>query len=170
MKKLITILFISLFAMGSVAQNKFIIPSPSDSQKLNNMIGQWNALLLNQISYAKSLGKTVEEVAAFTGDQFKTRWNKAAGYDGFVKHTLYSWVSILPSGGVEILEQSDNKIIIKGINSFPLLKQNGSIYNVTYEEYIKCLDIIQSKAAEYLGAKCSIKITDEGTITTIEKK
>jgi hypothetical protein len=48
---------------------------------------QADYLVINSISYAKSLGKSVEDIAAFSGNQFKTGWN----LDGFTNGVLIYW-------------------------------------------------------------------------------
>ena len=170
MKRLITVTLISLFTIAGNAQGKFTVPAPGDFQKFQMASAELNASYLIQISYAKSLGQSVEDAAAFVGDQYIATWNKQGGFDRFVQRILYMMVSMVPYGSIEITEQSDNEIIYKvsGLNSD--LKEGGSILNVTYEEYIKFWEVAISRIADNMGAKYSQKDSDEGLIVTITRK
>lgn len=170
MKKIIGILCLSMFTLVSVGQVKFSVPDLTDLQKYQNAELQLNSSYLIQISYAKSLGKPIEDVANFVGDQLKVIWNKETGYDSFVQGILYFMTSLVPYGSVEIIEQTDTglKYIVTGLYSE--LKEGGSVFNVTYEEYIKFWEIAISRLGDSMGAKYSQKDTTEGLIGTIKKK
>lgn len=134
------------------------------------MVGQTNSFILNSINYAKSMGKTVEDIANFTGDQFKTGWNKADGYNGFVNGVKYSWVSFIPNGELKILEQDDNHFKFSAKDIFPYLKNNSPQLNVTYDEYLTFIKIVDEKIAEYMGAEYTQKEDNDEIIVTIKKK
>lgn len=170
MKRIITILFISIIAFPIIAQNKFAIPLLTDLQKYRNAALQWNGSYLIQISYAKSLGKSVEDAATFFGDQLKITWNKAGGFDSYVQSMLYTMVSLVPYGSVEISEQTENSLIYKVLGLYSELKEGGSVFDVTYEEYIKFLGTAFSRIADYMGAIYLQQDTDDGLIVTIKKK
>jgi len=170
MKKFIAILFVSLFAMGSVAQVKFVVPELTDAQKYNMAVGAWNSVNIYLISYAKSQGKSIEDVAGFSADLYISGMDKKIGFDGYVKSMLSGWITTNPGGKVEILEQADKKIVYKVTNFNSQLKEKGQINNVKYEEYMKYLEFRQNKIAGVYDATFSIKIIAEGLIITIEKK
>jgi len=86
------------------------------------------------VNYAKSFGKTVEDVANFSGVQIKTGWNQVNGYNGFLNGVKYNWVCIIPNNEFNTLEQDDNHFKFSVKNVFPYLKDNGSLFNVTYDE------------------------------------
>jgi hypothetical protein len=134
------------------------------------MTGQTNAMMLVSINYAKASGKTVEDIAAFTGDLFAKTWNKENGFNGLIKGILFNSVCLTPGGTVEILEQSSELVKIKTAAFFPYLKNNGTYLNVTYDEYIVFCKILMSKICEYMGATFSLEDTPEGMIWTIKKK
>lgn len=170
MKKLVAILCVSMFAALELeAQVKFTVPSLTDIQKYQIAAVQWNGSYLIQISYAKSLGKSVEDVATFVADQFKVTWNKSGGFEGFVRSMLYNMVSFVPNGSVEITEQSDKSIMYKVTGLYSDLREGGSIFNVTYREYVKFWEIVNSRLSDSMGAKYSQKDTSEGLIVTIER-
>lgn len=170
MKRSIALLTISLLAITAVSQGKFTVPSPTDLQKYHLAAYHWNGLYLIQISYAKSLGKPVADVARFTGDHLKGTWLKTGGFDSFVHGILNLMVSMVPYGSVEIIEQKDNELVCRVSGLYTELKEAGAIFNVTWKEYLKFLDIAISRQADYMGAKYSQKDTDEGLIVTLSKK
>jgi hypothetical protein len=170
MKKLFTVTLISLFAIAGTAQDKFTVPFPDDFQKYQMASVELNGSYLIQISYAKSLGKSVEDVAVYVGDQYIATWNKQGGFDRFVQKILYMMVTMVPYGSVEITDQTDNKIIYKVSGLYSDLREGGSILDVTYEEYIKFWEVAISRMADSMGAKYSQEDSDEGLIVTITRQ
>ena len=169
MKRIITISLFSLFTFLAYSQEKISVPEPTDLQKFRIASLNWNSSWLLQISYGKSLGKSVEEVAAFTGDQLKTTWNRQRGYNGFIQSILYTMVSLTPYGTIEITDQTDSKLVYKVTGFYSELREGGAIYGVTWEEYIKFLEVTFSNIASYMGAGYSQKDTDEGLIVTVSR-
>lgn len=145
-------------------------PNVPVADRYLNMVGQINIFIINSINYAKSIGKTVEDIAIFTGDQIKTSWNKANGYNGFVNGVKYNWVSFAPDGKFKILEQDDNHFKFSVNDVFPYLKNNSPLYIVTYDEYLTFLKIVHEKIAEYMGAEYTQKVENEQITVTIIKK
>jgi hypothetical protein len=170
MKRLILIVLVSLLSVAIIAQGKIGVPALTDLQKYQNAAIQWNASWLIQISFAKSLGKSVGEVAGFVGDQVKVTFNTAGGFNRFVQGMLYTMVSLVPYGSVEIIQQTDNEIVYKVTGLYPDLREGGSLFNVTWDDYLKFLETVYSKTADYIGAKYSQKDTDEGLLVTIMKE
>jgi hypothetical protein len=130
---------------------------------------QADNFIINSINYAKSLGKNVEDIASFTGDQFKTSWNRANGYNGFATGMLSNWRLVVPTGELKILEQDDNHIVFSANKLFPNLI-NGPQFNVTYEDYLTFYRVVSEKVAEYMGAVYKQETTPEGVLITINKK
>ncbi len=170
MKRMLFSLCVSILSMTAQAQEKFSVPTPSNLQKYQVAAIQWNGSYLMQINYAKSLGKTVPDVARFVGDQLKVTWNRAGGFESFVQGLLYLTVSLVPYGVVEIMEQSGEEIVYRVTGFFSELKEGGSILNVDYSEFLEFWEIVFERQADYVGAKYSHKDTDEGLIVTIRKK
>jgi hypothetical protein len=170
MKKLFLFTITVLFVTAIVAQEKFVVPEISDAQKHSRMIGQTNAIILNFINYAKSQGNSVEDLAKFTGDQFKTSWNKENGWEGFAKGCLNNWTIFTPDNKLVILEQSETMIKFQSKTPYMWLKNNGPQYNVSYDEYMTFLKISHTIIGEYLGADISFKEVEDGLILTIKKK
>jgi hypothetical protein len=130
---------------------------------------QADNFIINSINYAKSLGKNVEDIAAFTGDQFKTGWNKEAGYDGFVNSTINNWRNMTPKDKFKILEQDESHVVFSAGSICPALNSSGSQYNVTYDEYLTFLNIVMEKIADYMGSVYKQETTREGVEVTISK-
>lgn len=170
MQRMLFFLCVSLVAMTAFAQEKFSVPTPSDLQKYQLAAIQWNGAYLMQINYAKSLGKPVAEVAGFVGDQLKGTWSRAAGFDGFVQGLLYLTVALVPYGGVEIIDQSENGLVYRVTGFFSELKEGGSILNVDYGEFLQFWEIVFSRQADSFGAKYTQQDTDEGLLVTIRKR
>jgi len=170
MKKLFLITVTILFVTSIVAQEKFVVREITDTQKHSRMVGQANGIILNLISYAISQGNSVEEVAKFTGDQFKTGWNKENGWEGFAKGCLNNWAIFIPNNKLVILEQSETMIKFQSKTPYMWLKNNGPQYNVSHDEYMTFIKIIHKIIGEYLGADISFKEVEDGLILTIKKK
>ena len=170
MKRSIIILALSLLATTVFSQGKFTVPSPTEMQKYYLAAYNWNVMYLIQISYAKSAGKAVEDVAEFTGDHLRSTWLKKGGFETFVNGMLNLMICMVPYGSVEIIEQENDIIKFKVFGLYAELKEAGTILNVTWGEYLKFLDISFSRQADYMGSMYSQKDTDDGLIFTLTKK
>lgn len=168
MKKLLVILCVSLFTTLTFAQGKFIVPTPSDLQKYQDVAWQWNNAYILLVSQAKSMGKSAEDAGSFAGDMVKNTWNKEIGFDGFVNNILYIWVNFNAGGTVEISEQSGSKVICLVKDFHP--KDALPLYNVTYKEYLQFFESFLSKLAEHMGSTYAQKDTEQGLIITMTKK
>jgi hypothetical protein len=170
MKKL---LFIpALFIVTTLfAQETLVVPDLECAHKHQQMLFQFNGSILASISYAKSTGKTLEDVAAYTGELFAKSWNKEMGFDGLVKVSLHNAVVFTPGGKVEILEQSGNMIKIRtSAWCIPSLKKDGMALGISYDEYYRFMKIINTKVSENMGAELSMEDTEDGWIMTLKKK
>jgi len=170
MKFLLSALVVTFFSISVFPQGRYTVPGLTDLQKYQNAALEWNASSLIQISYAKSLGKSVEDAGRFMGDQLNVTWNKAGGFDGLVRGLLYMMVTLVPYGSVEITTQTYKGLVYKVTGLYPELREGGSIYNVSWDEYIKFWGTAFSRLAEKMGANYSQNDTDEGLVVTITKK
>jgi hypothetical protein len=159
------------FIIGALnAQEAFKAPELTDAAKYSMTLFQTNGFILNIINYGKSMGKTVEEIAAFTGDQFKAGWNKDMGFTGYVNWTMNIWTIFTPGSNLEIREQSKDIISFKTGVIFPDLKKNSPQFNVTYEEYLTFFKIISQKVADHMGAAFSLSVVDDGLLIILKKE
>lgn len=169
MKKL---LFIPVFLIVSTlcAQETFVVPSLECAHKHQFMTYQANAMIMASINYAKTSGKTIQDVAAFTGELFAKTWDKNWGFSGLVKGMLHNFVCITPDGVVEILAQSGEMVKIRTNGLFPYLKNNGALFDVSYDEYLLYCKIMIEKICEAMGADFSMEANPDTIIWTISKK
>ena len=126
---------------------------------------QAETFLINSINYAKSLGKSVEDIASFTADQYKTGWDTA----NIINRTVSNWRSVVPNQELLILEQDDNHIVFSANNMFPSLK-NGARHNVTYDDYLMFYRVLFEKTADYVGFVYKQETTPDGVLVTVTKK
>jgi hypothetical protein len=170
MKKLAVIFCFSISLLSVIAQEKFSVPVMTDQEKINALASSWNTLNLYLISHAKSLGKSIEGIAAYTSDLYISGMDKSVGFDGYAKLLLQGWVATAPAGKVEIKEQTGDKIVISVTNFCNQLKEKGTMYNVSYQEYIRYLECRGNQVFGVLGGTYSIRDSKEGLIITMQKK
>jgi hypothetical protein len=169
MKKLLFIPFLCWTVTLVTGQDLFKVPEISDAAKYTNMVGQANALMANTINYAKSQGKTVEDIARFTGEQFKTSWNKEAGYKGFVNGMLYISTCFFPKAEIGIPDQTENSITYKVVVD-PEFLRIFPLFNVSFEEYLVFWRGAITIVGEYLGAEYMQEFKDNIIYVTIKEK
>ena len=162
--------FVGIYYKTTTAQEKFTVPELTVEQKQWRVTSQMNAIVLNNINYAKKMGQSVEEAAQFTGDQFKLSWNIENGWEGFARGCLNNWSIFRPDNVIEILEQSETMVKFKSKIPNAWLKNNGPLYNVSHEEYMLFIKIIHNVIADYLGAAISFKDVEGGIVITIKQK
>ena len=169
MNKLLFIPVLLLVTVSVSAQETFKVPEISDAAKYTSMVGQANALIANSINYAKSQGKTMEDIARFTGEQFKTSWNKEAGYNGFVNGVLYISTCFFPKAEIGILDQTEKSITYKVVSD-PEFLRGFPLLNVSIDEYLAYLKGVITVVGEYLGAEYMQEFKDSILYVTIKKK
>ena len=169
MKNLLFLAVLLLAVIPVTAQETFKVPEISDAAKYTNMVGQANALIANSINYAKSQGKTMEDIARFTGEQFKTSWNKEAGYNGFVNGVLYISTCFFPKAEIGILDQTEKSITYKVVSD-PEFLRGFPLLNVSIDEYLAYLKGVITVVGEYLGAEYMQEFKDSIIYVTIKKK
>jgi len=170
MKKLVAILCFSMSLLSAISQEKFSVPVMTDQEKINGLASSWNTLNIYLISQGKSLGKSIEEIATYTGDLYMADMDKSIGFNGYAKTLIQGWVGTAPTGNVEITEQTGDKIVLKVTNFCNQLKEKGTRYNVSYQDYIKYLEYRGNRVFGVFGGTYSIKDTKDGLIITMQKK
>jgi hypothetical protein len=127
-----------------------------------------NNWITSSISYAKSLGKNVEEYAGYVGDQWKTGWNRDGGINALANNLIYILGPATPYGEFEVLERDDNHVVISANKLFSNLKVNPQL-NVTYDDYLTYYRVIYERIADYLGVSYTQETTDDGILITVRK-
>ena len=155
---------------GLCAQEKFNVPEVLVEQKLQRMVGQFDAIITVGINYAKTQGLTAAEYGTLIGEQFKYSWNKDAGFEGFVKGMLYNMSCFLSDPGIEITINTAEKVKFKTRLMGTGIKNNEPVYGVTHKEYMDFLKAITSTIGDYLGCKSEQSYDDEWIYFTVSKK
>ncbi|MEN8123330.1 MAG: nuclear transport factor 2 family protein [Bacteroidota bacterium] len=119
------------------------------------------------IAFAKSQGLSVEDYAKWQGELWKTVWDKEVGFNGLVDFAISSWTAL--SGQIEILNQSENNLVIKVSDIYPELKTSEGLLNVTYDELMTWTEEMMIPISEYLGCSFSLLIKDDGVEIIINK-
>ena len=170
--KTTTLLFVAiLMAWATTAQTTFTVPE-RDAEKYYpraSFIIHYSQTVA--LSYAKSMGQSAEEFGNYCGDLYKLTWNSNAGFNHFVKGTMYN-LDVL-SDGVEIVSQSEQKVVLRAKNFYSKLQKTGMMYDISYDDYIQFMQASHNRIAELLG--CTIKfdtINDalEATIKPLQRK
>lgn len=167
MKKLTFIIMAVLLSIASSAQTLFSVPEVTDLQKIEIAKGLCYNNIIVAISYAKSQGKTLEDYGRYCAELI-IPFYKEMGFDAFVKDQLYSWSAM--TGNTAILSQSENKILFRISQINPALENQGQIWNVSFTEMMKWLEMIYAIPCETIGISYSMNITDQGVEITIAKK
>lgn len=170
MKKSAVIFCLSIFLLSAYGQEQFSVPVITDQEKISALAGSWNTLNLYLISHGKSLGKSIEEIATYTSDLYIAGMDKSVVFEGYAKLLIQGWVVTAPTGIVEITEQTKEKIVLRVTNFCNNLKEKGTLYNVSYQDYIRYLEFRGNRVFGLLGGTYSITDSKEGLIITMQKK
>jgi tetratricopeptide (TPR) repeat protein len=157
------------------AKNKlygFKIPERTASQKHNRTIFQANAGVIAGIAYTKHTGGKAIDYGSYCGNLYKTSWNKAAGFEGFVRGALFNYESFRRENDppIEILKQDNNSIEFKWKLNYRGMF-TGDSYGVTFEEFTDFMNIAYSSIADYVAATYTQEVlTDDWLKVTITRK
>jgi len=166
MKKITFIIVALLISCVTFAQTKFAVPELSDAQKLQTARNLGYNNIIAAINFAKSQGLTAAEYGEYEGKLFP--WNKENGFEGWINGFIY--MNVAMAGNVKILEQSENKILLRVSDIYPEFEQRGEKFGVTYEEFLKWYEIMFIEIFNNLDCHYSQVNIDEGMKITIEKK
>ncbi|MDL5050139.1 tetratricopeptide repeat protein [Oscillatoria amoena NRMC-F 0135] len=154
------------------AKNKlygFKIPERTAVQKHSRATFQAYAGLIAGIALTKKSGGSAKDYGIFCGDLFKTSWNRAGGFEGFVRGTLLNFEGFRREAdpAIEILSQDNNSIQFKWKTNYG----NAVGYGVSAEELSQWMESTYVIIADYLGANYSQEPVDtEWLKITITRK
>lgn len=169
MKKTITLTIAILFTMSLMAQTKFTVPDRNAEQQYIRAAALMHYQTVCAISYGKSMNKNVAEIGKYFGELYKTTWNADAGFDDFVKWTIFNLNDF--SEKVEIVNQSADKVVLKVTNLNNDFKNQKEIYGVTFTEYVEFYQSSHNLIAEMMKSKILFKILQENNLEiTFTKK
>lgn len=121
--------------------------------------------ILALIDNAKSNGMTPAELGRSIGEKFP--WDENATYEQLVNFMLTATASLTDS--VQIIEQSNEKIVFTAPHIYPNLENQGVIYGSTVEELIEYWDAMMRAIADPLGLNCEWTWGEEGQKIEISK-
>lgn len=133
-----------------------------------NSYMQPDQFALMNISYAKSMGKNPEDAGKYMGDMFKQGWT-TEGFPQFAQVMYNNWNSSVRPENARILEQDDNHMVFTIDKFVPDLKQRD-FFNVSYDEYLSCLNSACQTIAESKGIVYKQENTSTGVKVTMNKK
>ena len=122
------------------------------------------------IQYAKSLGKSPEEVGKFFAERAKKDWAAEMEYDDFQNVVVNNFRNSTPEDGFTILEEDSNHAVFTSSGMVSNLEKNGTVNEVTYEEYINLDETFWAEVADHVGADFTEEITDQGLKVSVSKK
>ncbi|GEM_PF-2570245 len=148
------------------------IPERTLAQKHNRSIFFANISIIVAISDAKKSGMSAVEYGNHVGNMFKTSWNRAAGFEGWVRGTLFNYESIRGDSDppMEILSQTLDRIQFKWKINYKNMFQNDT-YGVTFEEFQASFTEIHSVIGDYLGGTYNAVVqADDWLLITLTRK
>jgi hypothetical protein len=155
MKKVFLLSIVLSMVCAIHAQTQFSVPTPTAEEKANTNKMLMNNNLLALITVAKNEGMTAEEFGKKTGAVFAPNWDENTSFEQFVNFNLYSWACMID--GVQIIEQSNEKIVIKAPSLYQRLDEQGVVLGTSAEEYTEFFNAMLSVIADHLG--CSYELT-----------
>lgn len=166
MKKLIFLSITILFVWASSAQTNFTVPERDADKYYPRASSIMHYTQIVALSYAKSMGQSAEEFGNYCGNLYKLTWDRNAGFNGFVKWTMYN-LDVF-SDGVEIVSQSEKQVVLRAKNFYPQLKNNGVMYDISYDDYIQFIQASHYRIAEFMGCTIEFEISNDALEVTIK--
>jgi len=172
--KTILAAFVSVVLASAFASAEEVkVPERTPAQKQDRAVNLCTANIAVAIAYAKSRGATVDDYAAFCGDQYAPEWNKEAGFAGFVGGTLGIWESYRRDDEppIAILAQSETMIRFKANMGYKRDFKGGTLYGTSAGDFTRWIEVVYGRIAVYLGCTHTMQ-PGEGdfVIITITKK
>ena len=131
-------------------------------------LAEWPTI--NLIAYAKSLGKSSEDIGSFYYQNAKENWLSEIGYEDYQNTVINEYTNLTPLDGMKILEQDGDHVIFTATGFATNLKKEGSLDNVSYKEYLAVGDTFWTKAGDHIGADYNQEIMDYGVKVSVSKK
>jgi len=166
MKKLSTIIFTALFVNLAFAQEKFVVPQLNNEQKKEVLYNHVIAYAVTGINFAKSQEVSPKEYGIYLGNLFKGFWNPNDGFEGFGNGIMYALAGIHPDNELQIVNQSEKMIQLK-MKNIDLPFKSGSMFGITFEEYLECSYGLISVLAKHMNVDFSHRMDGEWYIVTL---
>jgi len=155
----------------------YFLEKPEDKWKIiytNRVYGStyylvdWAALDL--ILYARTLGKSPEDLGKFYAERAKKRWAAELNYEDFQNTVVNNFRNGTPKEGFTIHEEDSDHVVFTSSGMVSNLKKNGTLNEVTYEEYLKLDETFWTEVGDHVGADFSEEITDQGLKVSVTKR
>ena len=155
----------------------YFLEKPEDKWKIiytNRVYGStyylvdWAALDL--ILYARTLGKSPEDLGKFYAERAKKRWAAELNYEDFQNTVVNNFRNGTPKEGFTIHEEDSDHVVFTSSGMVSNLKKNGTLNEVTYEEFLKLGETFWSEVGDHVGADFSEEITDQGLKISVTKR
>ena len=160
MKKLFLLSIVLSLVCAINAQTTLSVPTPTMEQKLNASRNIKNNYILACINAAKSSGMTVEEFGMKCGEAFIPAWDKDTGFDQIVNFSLNYWTELVDD--VQIIEQSNEKVVIAIPHLDPRLEEQGVLIGVSLEDFITYSNTVSKKTFGHFNVGSEMTRGEEG--------
>lgn len=167
MKKLFLLSILLSIACATHAQTEYAVPAPTLEEKANTNKMLMNNNILALITVAKSDGMTAEEFGKKSGAVFAPNWDENTSFEQFVNFNLYSWACM--GDGVQIIEQSNEKVVIKASSIYRPLEEQGVFFDTSVEDYTEFFNAMLSVIAVHIGYSYELTRGEEGYRMVITK-
>jgi len=165
MKK-ISLLSLALFLVCAAnAQTKFSVPARTLQQMYNGTRNLMYNYIISSINLAKSDGMTVEEFGKKSGAVFIPLWDEKTGFEQFVNYMLGYWANL--SDSVQIIEQSNEKVVITVPHIYPWFENQGVVVGVSLEDLIVFVNEVHRVIANHFDLGFDLTWGEEGLKTVI---
>jgi hypothetical protein len=99
-----------------------------------------NNYIISCISVAKNDGMTAEEFGKKGGEVFLPLWDENTGFEDIVNWMLNYWAWL--ADDVQIVEQSNEKVVITVPHIYPWLEDEGVLVGVSLEEFLAYVNTV----------------------------
>jgi hypothetical protein len=165
MKKLFLLSVVLSFVCATHAQTEFSVPSPTLEQKYDNTRWLMNNYIISCISVAKSDGMTAKEFGKKCGEVFAPLWDVNTGFEQIVNFMLDYWAWL--ADDVQIIEQSNEKVVITVPHIYPWLEDEGVLVGVSLEEFLAYVNTVHVTIFNLFDVGFDLTKGEEGFKTVI---
>ena len=155
----------------------YFLEKPEDKWKIiytNRVYGSTYYLVdwaaLDMIQYAKSLGKSPEDIGKFFAERAKKDWAAELAYEDYQNAIVNNFRNRTPKDGFTIHEEDSDHVVFTSSGMVSNLKKNGTLNEVTYEEFLKLGETFWTEVGDHVGADFSKEITDQGLKVSLTKR
>ena len=160
MKKLGLLSILLLLVCAIHAQTEYSVSTPTMEQKFNVAKMHLNNYILAQIAVAKEAGMTPAEIGKEMGEVFSLAWDDNGGYEPYVSFILYGWSCL--ADGVQIIEQSDEKLVVLISSLYPLVEDEGAFLGASVEDFTVYMNAMLNAIAVHYGQSQEMTRGEEG--------